>query len=156
MTTAAAIAQMTPDIGTETSVSDWYTITQEKINLFADATGDHQWIHTDPEKAQRESPYKTTIAHGYFSLSLIPHLTGAVNPDKPRFEDAKLSINYGTNKVRFPSPVPVGARVRARTKLVSVDEVKNNGVHIVNEVTIEIEGSNKPGCVAETVSRIYF
>ena len=99
-------------------------ITQEMINSFADATLDHQWIHIDPQRAARESPFGATVAHGFFTLSLIPHLTGMVEPDKPQYPGVALTVNYGLNRVRFPHPLLAGQRIRARTQLQSVDEVK--------------------------------
>jgi len=156
MSIEIAKADLASKVGQELHVSDWLAITQEMINQFADATRDRQWIHVDPERANRESPFGTTVAHGYFTLSLLPYLTGAVDPDRPRYPGIKLSVNYGLNRVRFPNPVQVGARVRARTALQSYEEVKGNGIQIVNQVTVEIEGEPKPGCVAETVSRMYF
>ncbi len=152
---AQALADLQSKIDSETQVSDWYTVTQENINLFAEATGDHQWIHTDPERAKTQSPFGTTIAHGFLTLSLIVMLSGSVDPDKPPYEGIKMGINYGCNKVRFPHPVAVNSKVRSRTTLMSVEE-KGNALQIVNKVTIEIEGVQKPGCVAETVSRLYF
>ena len=150
-----AIADLQTKVGTETQVGSWLTITQDQINQFANATLDHQWIHVDPERARAESPFGTAVAHGFLTLSLIPHLTGAVNVGKPRFPGLKMSVNYGLNKVRFPSPVPVGSKVRARTTLLDFKETKG-GLQIINQVTIEVEGQEKPGCVAETVSLIYF
>jgi len=150
-----AIADLQTKVGTETHVSPWLTITQERINQFAEATLDHQWIHVDPERANAESPFGGPVAHGFLTLSLIPHLTGSVDPDKPRYPGVKMGVNYGLNKVRFPSPVPVGAKIRARTTLLSFKEAKG-GLQIINQVTIEIEGQEKPGCVAETVSLLYF
>lgn len=150
-----ALADLQSKVGTETHISDWLTITQERINQFAEATGDFQWIHVDEAKAA-QSPFGSTIAHGYLTLSLIPHLTGGVDPDKPRYPDVKMGINYGLNRVRFPNPVKVGSKVRTRTELQSVEPVKNNGLQMTNKVTIEIEGIEKPACVAETVSRLYF
>jgi acyl dehydratase len=136
--------------GTEIGVSDWVEIDQERINLFADATGDHQWIHVDPEKAAK-GPFGTTVAHGYLTLSLLPMLSdGVVTVDGVR-----MGVNYGLNKVRFPAPVPVGSRVRARFELLSVEDVEG-GVQTVARVTVEREGGDKPVCVAETVSRFYF
>ncbi|MEM7031476.1 MAG: MaoC family dehydratase [Chloroflexota bacterium] len=156
MSLSTALTDLQSKIGTETRVSDWTTITQEQINQFAEATGDHQWIHVDIEKANN-SPFGSTIAHGFLTLSLIPFLAGSGEPDaKPRYEGVKMGINYGLNKVRFPNPVKVGSQVRSRTELVSVEEVKGNGLQVVNKVTIEIDGVNKPACVAETVSRMYF
>lgn len=150
-----ALKQLEQDVGQETHVSDWLEVTQERINQFADATGDHQWIHVDPKRAA-QGPFGTTIMHGYLSLALIPMLTEAVDPDKPAFPGAKMGINYGLNRVRFPHPIRVGTRIRARMRLQEFEEVKGGGVQIVNQVTIEIEGESKPGCVAETVSRFYF
>ena len=137
-------------------MSDWIDVSQEMINGFADVTLDHQWIHTNPEKAATDSPYKTTIAHGFLTLSLIPFLSGSVNPNKPRYPDAKLSVNYGLNKVRFPNAVAVGSKIRARMSPQSVEEVANNGLQVVTKVTMEIDGVEKPACVAEMVARVYF
>lgn len=156
MSLQTALNDLQSKVGTETDLSDWYAVTQEKINAFADATGDHQWIHVDPERASRESPFGAPVAHGYFTLSLIPHLAGRVDPDKPLYPNVRLSVNYGLNRVRFPHPVPAGSRIRARTVLQSVEEVKGNGLQLVNKVTLEIDGEEKPACVAETVSRMYF
>ena len=151
-----ALADLQSQVGTETQVSDWLTISQDRIQQFADATDDHQWIHVDVDRAQAQSPFGGPIAHGFLTLSLIPFLTGAVDPDKPRYPDVKMGINYGLNRVRFPHPVGVGVRIRARTTLLSAEEVKGNGIQIVNQVTMEIENQPKPGCVAETVARLYF
>ena len=152
---ASALADLQSKIDQETHLSDWYTVTQEKINLFAEATGDHQWIHTDPERAKAQSPYGTTIAHGYMTLSLIVMLTDSVDPDNPPYPGVVMGINYGCNKVRFPNPVAVNSQIRSHTVPISVEE-KGNALQIVNKVTIEIEGVQKPACVAETVSRLYF
>lgn len=141
--------------GQEVHVGPWFEVTQDRIRRFAEATLDSQWIHVDPERAARESPFGTTIAHGYLTLSLTTYLTGVLDPSTNPFPDAKVVINYGLNKVRFPAPVKVGSRIRARTTLVSVTEVKG-GVEVVRQVTVEVEGSDKPGCVAETVTRYYF
>jgi acyl dehydratase len=156
MSLKSALTDLQSKIGHETHVSEWLTITQEMINAFADATLDHQWIHVDVERAQRESPFGGPIAHGFFTLSLIPYLTGSVNPDTPSYPGVRLAVNYGLNRVRFPHPVPVGSRIRAHSELISVEEVAGNGLQIINKVTIEIDGAPKPGCVAETVSRLYF
>jgi acyl dehydratase len=134
-------------VGTEFGPSDWQQVTQEQVNLFAEATGDHQWIHVDPEKAA-QGPFGGTIAHGFLTLSLISALlTGVV-----RVEGISMGINYGLNRVRFPSPVPVGSRVRASATLKEVTEIPG-GVQAVYQVTIEVEGGEKPACVAETVAR---
>ncbi len=156
MSLKEALADVQAKVGSETHVSDWLTITQERINQFAEATGDFQWIHVDPERAKTDSPFGATIVHGYLTLSLIPFLTDAVNPDKPSYPDVKMGINYGCNRIRFMNPIVVGSKVRARVEVFSVEEVKNNGIQIVNKVTIEIENVPKPACVAETVSRLYF
>lgn len=139
----------------EEAVGDWVTVDQKRIDLFADATGDHQWIHVDPDRAKKESPYKNTIAHGFLTLSLLPTLTGSVKGSGSQYEGVKLSVNYGSNKVRFPAPVVVDSRVRSHSKLKEVTEVEG-GLQLVREVTIEVEGKDKPCMVAETVSRIYF
>ena len=136
--------------GQEIGVSDWVEITQERINQFADATGDHQWIHVNVEMAKQMMPGGKTIAHGYLTLSLIPGLTGGML----QIEGVTRGINYGSNKVRFTNMVPVGSKVRARQKLLSA-EPKAGGMQLTNEVTIEIEGQTRPACVAETISLIY-
>ena len=156
MSKADVLADIQSTIGTETYLSDWIEVTQEMIGGFADVTLDHQWIHIDPARAQADSPFGTTIAHGFLTLSLIPYLTGSVNPDKPRYPGVRMGLNYGLNRVRFPNPVRVGSKVRAHVVPMSVEEVRGDGLQIVNQVTIEIDGAEKPGCVAETVSRIYF
>ena len=156
MSLQSALADLESKIGSETHVSDWFTISQERIQQFADATEDQQWIHVDVERAQTHSPFGGPIAHGFLTLSLIPYLTGGVDPDKPEYPEAKMGVNYGLNRVRFPNPVRVGSRVRTRTSLLNAEEVKGNGIQIVRQVTIEIEGQPKPGCVAETVTRLYF
>jgi acyl dehydratase len=137
-------------VGEHAGYSDWHVITQEQINLFAQATGDHQWIHVDPQRAAAQSPFGTTIAHGYLTLSLIPMLASQVW----RVDGITMGINYGCNKVRFPAPVPTGSRVRAGVLLKSIEDVAG-GVQLVNEITIELEGGAKPCCVAETVTRLY-
>jgi acyl dehydratase len=136
--------------GQEIGVSDWVEITQDRINQFADATGDHQWIHVDVERAKTQMPGGKTIAHGYLTLSLIPWLTGGML----RIDGVTRGINYGSDKVRFTNMVPVGSKVRARQKLLSA-EPKAGGMQLRNEVTIEIEGQTRPACVAETISLIY-
>ncbi len=137
-------------VGQEIGASDWVEITQERINLFADATGDHQWIHIDEERAARELPTGTTIAHGYLTLSLIPWLGAQIM----RVDGVTRGINYGCNKVRFTNMVPTGSRVRARQKLLSV-EPKAGGLQMIAEITIEIEGQERPACIAETISIVY-
>lgn len=151
-----ALTDLQSKIGAETHVGEWLTIDQARIDAFADATLDHQWIHVDPERARRESPFGGPVAHGYLTLSLIPHLAGRVNAEKPPYPGIKLSVNYGLNRVRFPHPVTAGSRVRARTELMSVEEVGGDCLQMVYKMTVEIDGAAKPACVAETVSRLYF
>lgn len=155
MTIQTALSDLESKLGQETHVGEWLTIDQDRIRQFADATDDHQWIHVAEERAA-SGPFGSTIAHGYLTLALIPFLTDAVNEEKPRYPDIRMGINYGLNRVRFPNAVKVGARVRARTKLDSYEKVAGNGVQIVNVITIEVEGEEKPACVAETVVRLYF
>ncbi|MFD8920342.1 MaoC family dehydratase [Streptomyces sp. NPDC059569] len=137
-------------IGEQLGHSEWLEIDQKRIDLFAEATGDHQWIHVDPERAAA-GPFGTTIAHGYLTLSLLPVFV----PQILRVENVQMGINYGTNKVRFPSPVPVGSRLRASAVLTDVAEA-GGGVQLTTLVTVEREGGEKPACVAESVSRFYF
>ena len=132
--------------GQELGVTDWVGITQEQVNMFAEATGDHQWIHVDAARAQH-GPFGTTIAHGYLTLALIP----AFAPQIYEFDMNRPRINYGVNKVRFPTPVPVGSRVRGRVRLASVNEIAA-GIQLIFHWTVELEGHDKPGCVAETVT----
>ncbi len=154
MSKEGVLALLQGKIGEE-AVGDWVTVDQERINLFADATGDHQWIHVDAERAKKESPYKDTIAHGYLTLSLLPTLTKAVQGSGSQYEGVKLSVNYGSNKVRFPAPVVVNSRVRSHSTLREVTEVQG-GLQMIREVTVEVEHQDKPCMVAETVSRLYF
>ena len=137
-------------VGEELAVSTWFVVDQRRINEFADATGDHQWIHIDPERAA-SGPFGATIAHGFLTLSMLPLFI----QDALRFEDVRMSVNYGLNRVRFTSPVPVGSELRARFRLVGVEEVANQGLQVTMEATIERKGSDKPVCVAETISRRY-
>lgn len=151
MRVIASVEELKALLGQEVAVSDWFEISQERINLFAQATGDHQWIHLDAERCKRESPYKTTIAHGFLTLSLLPMLMESVIS----MPWAKMGVNYGLNKVRFPAPVPVDSRVRARAALAEVEDLEG-GVQMVWRVTIERDGGDKPVCVAESVSRRYW
>lgn len=137
-------------IGEQLGYSDWLEVDQKRIDLFAEATGDHQWIHVDPERAA-SGPFGTTIAHGYLTLSLLPVFV----PQIVAVENVRMGVNYGTNKVRFPAPVPVGSRLRATAALTGVEEA-GGGVQITVLVTVEREGGEKPVCVAESVSRYYF
>jgi acyl dehydratase len=148
MRTFESVTDLAAAAGETIGQSDWVTITQEDVNLFADATGDHQWIHVDPERAAN-IPFGTTIAHGYMTLSLLPRLQHEIYS----VNGIKLAINYGLNKVRFPSPVPVGSRVRANCSLVGVEDVGNGAVQAVVSTTVEIDGSPKPACVAESIVR---
>jgi len=150
-----ALADLQSKVGTEIHVSDWIEMTQDKVNAFGKATGDMQWIHTDPERAAAESPYKTTIAHGYFTLSLYPNLRGLVDESKPLFPGAKNIINYGLNKLRYPAAVPVGSRIRAHIELLSAEEVKNS-LELIEKYSIEVEGQDRPACIAEAIMRVYF
>ena len=134
--------------------SDWFKITQGRINDFADVTLDHQWIHIDAERAST-GPFGTTIAHGHLTLSIMGHLPRAVEENAPRLEGQKLMINYGFDKVRFPSPVPVGARVRTTSTLKRV-EIKGGMIETMNEIVVEVEGQEKPCCVAESLGRLVF
>lgn len=144
------IEDLASHVGQEIGVSDWVEIDQERVNLFADATGDHQWIHIDPERAKKELPTGTTIAHGYLTLSLVPWLGSQISTVK----NVSRGINYGSNKVRFTNMVPIPSRVRARQALKSA-EPKAGGMQFTHEVTIEIEGQDRPACIAETISIMY-
>lgn len=149
------VADLSRRVGEEVHVSDWFEVTQDRINAFAEATGDHQWIHVDVARAERESPWRSTIAHGYLTLSLYPMLRGLVASGEPPYPGVTQAINYGLNKLRFPSVVRAGRRVRARCKLVGVEEV-TGGVQVTEQFTVEIEGEPKPACVAEAIMRLYF
>ncbi len=141
-------------LGQEVSVSDWQEMTQERVNQFANATGDHQYIHVDPERA-KSTFFGGTIAHGYLTLSMT-------HPSGPQAEgiridlSGKLAVNYGLNRVRFPAPVPVGSRIRQRVVLKAVEEIGDQAVQLTQTRTVEIEGGDKPACVAETLMRIYY
>jgi len=143
--------------GKPEGTGEWLKVEQSRINTFADATLDHQFIHVDPEKAAQLSPYKVTIAHGYLTLSLIPHLNAAIPIADPKgYEGIVMGVNYGLDKVRFPSPVKVNSRVRAHRELVSAELVNPNTIQLKQKVTVEIEGESKPACVAETLSRLIY
>lgn len=156
MRTIASLEELETLQGQEVAISDWFEITQQQVNLFAEATGDHQWIHVDVERAKRESPFGAPIAHGFLTLSLLPQfMHNAIH-----MEGVKMGVNYGLNRVRFTSPVPVGSRLRARVKLLKVERLEPAGNGLVGaqstwEVTIEREGSERPVCVAESISRRY-
>ncbi|MGH9300167.1 MAG: MaoC family dehydratase [Acidimicrobiales bacterium] len=144
------IASLRAKVGEHIGYSDWHVVTQEQVNLFADATGDHQWIHVDPERATKESPFGGPVAHGYLTLSLAPVLLGQIYS----VSGVSMGVNYGCNKVRFPAPVPVGSRLRAGATLQSLEEIPG-GAQVVMGITFEVEGSTKPSCVAEAVYRFY-
>ncbi len=148
MKTFQTLSELPPLVGTEVAVSDWITITQEQVNLFAEATGDHQWIHIDVEKA-KAGPFGGPIAHGFLTLSLLPKFFESAM----EIVESKMGVNYGLNKVRFTSPVPVGSRLRGRmTLLACVPTPKDNGLQMTWEVKVEREGSDKPVCVAESLA----
>jgi acyl dehydratase len=135
--------------GEQLGTSDWHEVTQKDIDAFAEVTGDHQWIHVDPERA-KDTPFGGTIAHGYYTLSLAPRFTEQI----VRFDGFAFAVNYGLNKVRFPAPVPVDSKVRMHAKLANLEEVPG-GAQITMELTFEREGGDKPVCVAETLARVY-
>ncbi|OZG28849.1 acyl dehydratase [Williamsia limnetica] len=145
------IADLEAAVGKELGPSDWFPIEQDRVDGFADVTEDHQWIHVDTEKAVN-GPFGATIAHGFLSLSLVPYFVSQLR----RIEGAKMGVNYGLDRVRFPSPVRAGSRIRARTIVKTVDRIDEDSVQLVMRTTIEVEGSEKPGCVADLVSRYYF
>ena len=148
--TFGSAAELKAAVGKPLGTSDWMPIEQERIDQFADATDDHQWIHVDVERA-RQGPFGAPIAHGYLTLSLV----NAFLPQLIQVPSARMGVNYGCNKVRFPAPLPVGSRIRGSGEIVDVQEV-TGGVQVVVRVTVEIEGGAKPACVAETVSRFLF
>ncbi len=137
-------------VGKQLGNSDWLAIDQDRINLFADATGDHQWIHVDPERA-KDGPFGTCIAHGYLTLSLV----NTFLPQIIEVRGIRMGVNYGTDKVRFPSPVPVGSRIRGNGELVAAADTKDGAVQATVRVTVEIEGKERPACVVDTISRFY-
>ncbi len=149
------LEELSGRVGEEVQVSDWFEVTQERINAFAEATGDHQWIHVDVARAARESPWGATIAHGYLTLSLYPMLRGLVTAGQPPYPGVKQAINYGLDRLRFPSVVRAGSRIRARCKLLAVEEVAG-GLQVKEQYTVEIDGESKPACVAEAIMRLYF
>lgn len=138
-------------VGKDLGVTPWLDIAQERIDTFANATGDHQWIHTDPVRAQ-SGPFGRTIAHGYLTLSLANFFL----PQLVHYEGLKMGVNYGCEKVRFPAPVPVGSRVRGQGAVMAAEPIKGDGVQVTVRITVQIEGSDKPGCVVDTISRLFF
>jgi acyl dehydratase len=155
VTQAQVLERLQAQVGSEIHCSEWLEVTQARIDAFAAATGDHQWIHVDPERAARESPWKSTIAHGYLTLSLYPMLRGLVEADQPVFPGVRQVINYGLDKLRFPNAVLSGSRIRARCVLLKVEPV-TGGLQVTEQYTVEVEGQPKPGCVAEAIMRLYF
>jgi acyl dehydratase len=145
-----SLAELQPLVGQEVAVSDWVTVTQEQVNLFAQATGDHQWIHVDVERATA-GPFGTPIAHGFLTLALLPKFFETAL----EIRNTRMGVNYGLNRVRFTSPVPVGSRLRAALKLLAWEPVAGNGVQMTWQVTVQREGSDKPACVAESLTRRY-
>jgi acyl dehydratase len=150
MKTFQTLKDVAACIGQEVATSEWTTVTQQQIQQFADATGDQQWIHVDVERA-KAGPFGAPIAHGYLTLSLIPKFFESAIT----ITETRMGVNYGLNKVRFISPVPVGSRLRARMKLLACDPIEQGGMQMAWEVTIEREGSSKPVCVAESIARRY-
>ena len=149
MRTFETIAELKDLVGQEVGVSEWITVTQERIQLFAEATNDHQWIHLDTERA-KGGPFGTTIAHGFLTLSLLPEMAATAF----HVRETRMGVNYGLNKVRFPAPVPSGSRLRARFKLIGYQPL-DGGAQITTQVTMEREGSDKPVCIAESIGRRY-
>jgi acyl dehydratase len=150
MKTFRTLKELAACAGQDIATSDWITITQEQVNQFAEATGDHQWIHVDVEKA-RKGPFGGPIAHGFLTLSLLPRFFESTI----EVVESAMGVNYGLNKVRFIAPVPVGSKLRARMKLLSAEPIDNNGYQMTWEITVEREGASKPVCIAESLSRRY-
>lgn len=150
MATFTSEPELRAGVGKDLGESRWIEVDQHRIDLFAEATGDHQWIHVDPERA-KSGPYGSTIAHGYLTLSLVPVVIG----DVFRVENVKMALNYGVDKVRFPAPVPSGSRVRGRGEITKVEDA-NGGVQVGLRITMESEGGDRPVCVADTLVRLYF
>ncbi len=150
-----AYETLTARIGESTPATDWFEVTQDQINQFAECTMDHQWIHIDVERTKKEGPFGGPIAHGQLTLSIMGHLPRSTPVETARLEGQKLSINYGFDKVRFPSPVHVGAKVRSQSTLKRV-EIKGGMIETMNEVVMGIEGQDKPACVAESLGRMVF
>jgi acyl dehydratase len=145
-----SVASVMAAAGADLGATDWLTLTQERINLFAEATGDHQWIHVDPERA-REGPFGACVAHGYLTLSLA----NVFLPQLVQYDRLRMGVNYGCNKVRFPAPVKAGQRIRGRGEVIAASPA-GDGVQVSVRVTVEVEGSERPACVVETISLLYF
>jgi acyl dehydratase len=150
MSRAISFAGLAGLVGTEVAVSDWFAVGQDRIAAFADATDDRQWIHVDPERCARESPFKAPVAHGFLTLSLLP----AMLESALHIEGMRMGLNYGLNKVRFPAPLPAGSRVRARWRMAAADPI-DGGLQLAWEAAIEREGGERPVCVAEFLIRAY-
>ena len=149
---AFTLTELKSSAGKELGTSDWHLVTQDEINLFAEATHDHQWIHVDPERAKKESPFGGPIAHGYYTLSLAPALLEQIIAVR----GIRMGVNYGLNKLRFPGPVRIGKRVRLVATLAGFEEIANgNGAQVTIGMSFEVEGESKPGCVAEAIYRYY-
>lgn len=146
-----SVATVLAAVGRDLGVTEWMTITQDRIQLFADATGDHQWIHVDEVRAAA-GPFGACVAHGYLTLSLANRFL----PELVRYDGLKMGVNYGCERVRFPAPVPAGSRVRGHGEVVAAEELKRGGVQATIRITVQVEGSDKPACVADTISRLYF
>lgn len=146
-----SVAAVKVAVGRDLGATDWITMTQARIDLFAEATGDHQWIHVDPVRAAA-GPFGACIAHGYLTQALASFFL----PQLVHYERLRMGVNYGCDKVRFPAPVKVGARIRGRGQVMAADELPGGGVQVTIRVTVEIEGSGKPGCVVDTISRLHF
>jgi acyl dehydratase len=149
-----SVEELKQHVGQELRVGDWHVVTQEEINAFAEATGDHQWIHVDPERA-RQGPFGGTIAHGFWTLSSAPFILRVGGEGIEVRLPSRMGINYGLNRVRFINPVHIGKRIRTRSRLLSVEEVQPNVIQQVTELTVEIEGEPKPAMVAESLTRLY-
>ena len=146
-----SVAGVLAAVGSDLGTTDWVLIDQQRINTFAEATGDHQWIHVDPERA-KDGPFGACVAHGYLTLSLA----NLFLPQLVSYQRLKMGVNYGCDKVRFPAPVKVNARIRGRGEVVAAEPVKGDGVQVTVRISVEIEGTDKPGCVVDTISRLYF
>ena len=155
MALAEVLADLNSKVGQEIHVSDWLGVTQEIIDMFANATGDHQWIHVDQNRCKEESPYGTTIAHGYFTRAVYPQWRGLGYAKEPLFPGLTNVINYGLNKLRFTNVIKVGSKIRAHCTLVAAEEVKNS-IQLTETYSVEIEGEERPACVAECIMRLYF
>ena len=146
-----SVAGVLAAVGSDLGTTDWVLIDQQRINTFAEATGDHQWIHVDPERT-KDGPFGACVAHGYLTLSLA----NLFLPQLVSYQRLKMGVNYGCDKVRFPAPVKVNARIRGRGEVVAAEPVKGDGVQVTVRISVEIDGSDKPGCVVDTISRLYF